>query len=149
MADSNDIPPSKPAGLGRILSRRQAMAETPAPAPAAPAPKAAAHGHGTTPLQRIFGHAHAPDALLHAFAQGMSSLPGELGDLGRLLQSAYDGQEWERYGRLLRQLIDKYIRTIEQHSPDGQPESLRLSEQLRLLLGGAVVGLLQRRRRAA
>ena len=31
MADSNDTPPSKPAGLGRILSRRQVMAEVHSP----------------------------------------------------------------------------------------------------------------------
>ena len=149
MADSNDIPPSKPAGLGRILSRRQAMAETPAPAPAAPAPaapapKAAAHGHGTAPLQRVFGHAHAPEALLHAFAQGMSTLPGELGDLGRLLHSAYDRQEWERYGRLLRQLIDKYIRTIELGpAQPGNSEAERLRDMLRNTLGAVLSSLLQ------
>ena len=142
MADSNDTPPSKPAGLGRILSRRQVMAE--APAPGAPAHKATAHGHGTTPLQRIFSHAHSPDALLHAFAQGMSSLPGELGDLGRLLHSACDRQEWERYGRLLRQLIDKYIRTIElEPAPGGNSEAERLRDMLRNTLGAVLSSLLQ------
>ncbi len=142
MADSNDTPPSKPAGLGRILSRRQVMAE--ASAPGAPAHKATAHGHGTTPLQRIFSHAHSPDALLHAFAQGMSSLPGELGDLGRLLHSACDRQEWERYGRLLRQLIDKYIRTIElEPAPGGNSEAERLRDMLRNTLGAVLSSLLQ------
>jgi len=142
MADSTDTPPPKPAGLGRILSRRQAVAETPASAAAAPA--APAHGHGAAPLQRIFSQAHAPEALLHAFAQGMSSLPGELGDLGRLLHSACDRQEWERYGRLLRQLIDKYIRTIElEPAPAGNSEAERLRDMLRNTLGAVLSSLLQ------
>src|SRR5690606_21965008 len=100
MADSTDTPPPKPSGLGRRLSRRQAMAGTPPSAHAAPAPVPApvpdaakaktSHGHGAAPLQRVFGSAHGPEALLHAFAEGMSTLPGELGDLGRLLHSAHD-----------------------------------------------------------
>ncbi|WP_282277244.1 GGDEF domain-containing protein [Stenotrophomonas sp. PS02297] len=140
MADSTDTPPPKPAGLGRILSRRQSMAEP--TAPAAPAP--ASHGHGAAPLQRMFAQAHAPEALLHAFAQGMSSLPGELGDLGRLLQSAYERQEWERYGRLLRQLIDKYIRTIElEPAHGGNGEAERLRDMLRNTLGAVLSSLLQ------
>lgn len=94
-------------------------------------------------LQQLFAGADAPEPLLAAFANGMATLPGELGDMGDRLQSAQASGDWPRYGRAMRQLIDKYIRTIEQHSPDGQPESLRLSEQLRLLLGGAMVALLQ------
>ncbi|WP_329768130.1 GGDEF domain-containing protein [Stenotrophomonas muris] len=100
-------------------------------------------GGGGVALQQLFVGADAPEPLLAAFANGMATLPGELGDMGDRLQSAQASADWPRYGRAMRQLIDKYIRTIEQHSPDGQPESLRLSEQLRLLLGGAVVALLQ------
>jgi len=152
MADSTDTPPPKPAGLGRILSRRQAMADTPPSAPAAPVPVPApgaakaktSHGHGAAPLQRVFGSAHGPEALLHAFAEGMSTLPGELGDLGRLLQSAHDRQEWERYGRLLRQLIDKYIRTIDLGAaPGGNSEAERLRDMLRNTLGAVLSSLLQ------
>ena len=100
-------------------------------------------GGGGVALQQLFAGADAPEPLLAAVANGMATLPGELGDMGDRLQSAQASADWPRYGRAMRQLIDKYIRTIEQHSPDGQPESLRLSEQLRLLLGGAVVALLQ------
>src|SRR5690606_10611916 len=54
--------------------------------------------------------AHDPQALLPAFAEDMAALPGELGDLGRLLQSASQGQDWARCARLLRQFLDKYLR---------------------------------------
>lgn len=100
-------------------------------------------GGGAAALQQLFAGAETPERLLAAFANGMATLPGELGDMGDRLQSAQASADWPRYGRAMRQLIDKYIRTIEQHSPDGQPDSLRLAEQLRLLLGGAVVALLQ------
>lgn len=134
MADPTDTPPSKPAGLGRILARRQSV---PAPAPAA------ITGNGSSALlQRLFAGAHTPDALLHAFAQGMSSLPGELGDLGQLLHSAQAGQDWERYGRLLRQLIDKYIRTIDLDTA-GNGEAERLRDMLRNTLGAVLSSLLQ------
>ncbi len=94
-------------------------------------------------LQQLFAHADTPPALLAAFADGMATLPGELGDMGDRLQSALASEDWLRYGRAMRQLIDKYIRTIEQHSPDGQPESLRLREQLRQVLGVTVASLLR------
>ena len=93
-------------------------------------------------LQQLFAGADAPEPLLAAFANGMATLPGELGDMGDRLQSAQASADWPRYGRAMRQLIDKYIRTIAHHSPDGQPDSQSLSEQLRLPLGGAVVSLL-------
>jgi len=100
-------------------------------------------GGGAVALQQLFAGADTPERLLVAFANGMSTLPGELGDMGDRLQSAQASADWPRYGRAMRQLIDKYIRTIEQHAPDAQPDSLRLAEQLRLLLAGAVVALLQ------
>ena len=92
-------------------------------------------------LQQLFAGADAPEPLLAAFANGMATLPGELGDMGDRLQSAQASADWPRYGRAMRQLIDKYIRTTEQHSPDPQPDSLPLSEPLRLLLGGPLVPL--------
>ncbi|QNR97102.1 diguanylate cyclase [Stenotrophomonas sp. 169] len=94
-------------------------------------------------LQQIFIGAEQPETLLAAFADGMATLPGELGDMGDRLQSAQAGADWPRYGRAMRQLIDKYIRTIEQHSPAGQPDSERLREQLRHVLGITVASLLQ------
>lgn len=103
----------------------------------------ALQGGGAVALQHLFASAEAPDALLAAFANGMATLPGELGDMGDRLQSAHASGDWPRYGRAMRQLIDKYIRTIEQQSPDGQPDSLRLREQLRQVLGVTVASLLQ------
>ncbi|WP_449467954.1 diguanylate cyclase [Stenotrophomonas humi] len=137
MADSTDIPPSGNAGLGRILSRRaapQVMAETPAPV----------GNGGMAMLQRLFVGSNAPEPLLHAFAQGMCTLPGELGDMGQRLHSAHTDQDWDRYGRLLRQLIDKYIRTIELDPPStGNSEAERLRDMLGHTLGAVLAPLMQ------
>lgn len=137
MADSTDIPPSGNAGLGRILSRRaapQVMAEAPAPA----------GNGGMAMLQRLFVGSNAPEPLLHAFAQGMCTLPGELGDMGQRLHSAHTDQDWDRYGRLLRQLIDKYIRTIELDQPStGNSEAERLRDMLGHTLGAVLAPLMQ------
>jgi len=141
MADSTDTPPPASAGLGRILARRLAKAEE-AAATAAAKPSPGRSGTASAPLQRLFAGAHVPEALLHAFALGMSTLPGELGDLGRLMQSAYEGQQWERYGRLLRQLIDKYIRTIDLEV-HGNREAERLRDMLHDTLGAVLASLLQ------
>ncbi len=100
-------------------------------------------GGGAAALQQLFAGAEDPPSLLRSFANGMATLPGELGDMGDRLQSAEASADWPRYGRAMRQLIDKYIRTIEQHSPDGQPESLRLRDQLGQAVGITVAGLLQ------
>lgn len=135
MADSNDTPPSRPSGLGRILGRRSAKPDA--------AGAISGDKGGEVLLQRLFAGARTPDALLLAFAQGMSSLPGELGNLGQLLHSAQSGQDWERYGRLLRQLIDKYIRTIELDGSAGGSEAERLRDMLRNTLGAVLAGLLQ------
>lgn len=137
MPDSRDTPPPAPTGLGRILSRRQ-----PVTIDATPESPVALQGGGMAMLQRLFGGARDPAALLLAFAQGMTTLPGELGDMGLRLQSAQTDADWERYGRLLRQLIDKYIRTIEQETPQGGGDTERLREMLRNTLGVAVAGLL-------
>lgn len=98
---------------------------------------------GNVPLQPLFAAATDPLALLDAFAEGMATLPGELGDMGHRLRSAHADADWPRYGRALRQLIDKYIRTVEQQSPDGQPDSGRLRTQLQQVIGVTVAGLLQ------
>ncbi|MBT2767922.1 GGDEF domain-containing protein [Stenotrophomonas sp. ISL-67] len=131
--------PSPDTAIGRLLLRRQAKDSLADAAGDA----SAAKGGSSAMLQRLFAGAEQPEPLLAAFANGMSTLPGELGDMGQRLQSAQRSADWVSYGRAMRQLIDKYIRTIEQDSPDGQPDSLRLRELLRLTLGVTVASLLQ------
>ena len=140
MADSpDDTSHSRGSGLGRILSRRSATASA--------GDTAATLGNGNAGmamLQRLFIGAEAPEPLLAAFAQGLCSLPGELGDMGLRLHSAHAEQDWQRYGRLLRQLIDKYIRTIEQDTPGaGNSESTQLRDLLRDTLDAVLASLLQ------
>ncbi|WMJ70803.1 GGDEF domain-containing protein [Stenotrophomonas sp. 24(2023)] len=136
MTDRPDDRPATGTALGP-LARVRAVADD------GRGDRVVLQGGGAVALQQLFAGADAPEPLLAAFANGMATLPGELGDMGDRLQSAQASADWPRYGRAMRQLIDKYIRTIEQQSPDGQPDSLRLREQLRLLLGTAVVALLQ------
>ncbi|MEE7547261.1 diguanylate cyclase, partial [Xanthomonas sp. Kuri4-1] len=97
-------------------------------------------------LIRLFSQAQQPQALLLAFAEGMTSLHGELGDMGVRLQSAYAAGDWLGYGRALRQLIDKYIRTIDTGDSlaDGRTEAEQLRDLLRHALGNALATLLQR-----
>ncbi|WP_137190633.1 GGDEF domain-containing protein [Stenotrophomonas rhizophila] len=140
MTDPHDAPPSPGTAVGRLLSRRQVESRVIDTASVdAPGPK----GGTSAMLQRLFAGIDSPEPLLAAFANGMSTLPGELGDMGLRLQSAQRSADWVSYGRAMRQLIDKYIRTIEQDSPDGQPDSLRLRELLRHTLGVTVASLLQ------
>lgn len=95
-------------------------------------------------LLRLFAGLQEPASLLQSFADGMATLPSELGDMGLRLRSAYLDADWERYGRLLRLLIDKYIRTIELHGPDGgNADAECLRDLLRHTLGVAVTSLLQ------
>ncbi len=140
MADSTDPSPSRSAGLGRILSRRQGNADAAATGSSTRQPPAS---NGMALLQRLFAGAHEPEALLHAFAQGMCTLPGELGDMGQRLHSAQAERDWERYGRLLRQLIDKYIRTVELDTPAaGDGDAARLRDLLRDTLEVVLANLL-------
>ena len=74
-------------------------------------------------LERRFAGLNHPEALLQAFADGLSGLGGELADMGLRLQSACAETDWSRAARLLRQLLDKYIRTIESSSGVGDPRS--------------------------
>lgn len=128
MADSPDTTP-KPTGLGRILARRQASQSADI-APSAPGsalpPSASAH----------------TEALLLSFAENMAGLPGELGKLGHMLHSAHAGQDWTRYGRLLQQLIDKYLRTLDLDGA-GDGEAERLRDMLRNTLDAVLASLLQ------
>lgn len=124
MADSSETPP-KPAGLGRILARRQAAAT-------------AVAADGSPPPSPT----HAPEDLLLTFAEGMAALPGELGKLGQLLHSAHTGREWSRYGRLLRQLIDKYLRHLDLEHTADNGEAARLRDMLRNSLDAVLSSLL-------
>lgn len=141
MTDPHDAPPAPGTAVGRLLIRRQASVGGGA-VDTAPG-SASVKGGSSAMLQRLFAGADQPEPLLAAFAHGMSTLPGELGDMGLRLQSAQRSADWVSYGRAMRQLIDKYIRTIEQDTPDGQPDSLRLRELLRHTVGVTVASLLQ------
>ncbi|MEA5667196.1 GGDEF domain-containing protein [Stenotrophomonas sp. MH1] len=135
MADSSDSSAPGSLGLGRILSRRTSSAPRPEPA--------TLDNPGMALLQRLFVGADSPEPLLGAFAQGMCSLPGELGDMGQRLHSAHAERDWERYGRLMRQLIDKYIRTIEQEPPVGNGEAAQLRDLLANTLDAVLASLMQ------
>ncbi len=138
MSDPQDAPPG--TAIGRLLTRRHGAGTV---VDAAPEAAAGPKGGSSAMLQRLFAGIEEPEPLLAAFAHGMSTLPGELGDMGVRLQSAQRAADWVSYGRAMRQLIDKYIRTIEQESPDGQPDSLRLRDLLRHTVGVTVASLLQ------
>lgn len=150
--------PATSGGLSRLLARRR---NTPAEAPvdavivtgqvlppgspqgiAAAAPPLDAKAQ-TAALTRLFSHAHEPLGLLGAFGNGMASLHGELGDMGKRLQSAHSAKDWESYARALRQLIDKYIRTIDVEDPlAGPTDAEKLRDLLRQTLAGALASLL-------
>ncbi len=90
--------------------------------------------------------AGAPDAtsVLPAFARGMAALPGELGDLGRRLQSAIEGADWATVARVLRQFLDKYLRDFATAlEGPGAAEAEQLRDLLRQAVGVALASLLQ------
>lgn len=104
-------------------------------------------GASTAALQRLFAPAHQPPALLWAFAEGMAGLHGELADMGVRLRNAYDAGDWVAYGRALRQLLDKYIRTIDLDVPGGgRSDAEQWRDLLRHALGNALATALQRDR---
>lgn len=84
-------------------------------------------------------------SVLADFADGMAALPGELGSLGRRLQSALREEDWRTCHRLLRQFLDKYLREFAQSLEDGGAlaESDQLRELLRQAMGVALASLLQ------
>ena len=122
MADDNS---GFPGGLRRLWSRRRDAA----PSSSRELAPAASAGPRTSisaqQLQALFAHAEEPAALLSAFADGVAGLPGELHGMGERLQSAHADADWPRYGRALRQLVDKYIRTIQDEPLAGEAEQLR------------------------
>jgi len=89
--------------------------------------------------------AAGPMAVLPAFADGMAALPGELGGLGKRLQSAAREQDWRSAQRLLQQFLDKYLRDFAQSLDSGgaMAESDQLRDLLRQAVGVALASLLQ------
>jgi diguanylate cyclase len=159
MSDRSAPPSTARGGLSRLIAwgqRKGGAADTggqmgarpfaqqlePAISPATTGDPAAT----TVTLQRLFAGCQQPEALLQAFAEGMCVLHGELGHMGQRLLAAYVGGDWHAYGRALRQLIDKYIRTIDLADPlaDGRTEAEQLRDLLRHAVGNALVVLLQR-----
>ena len=94
-------------------------------------------------LEQRFAGQRTPEELIHAFADGLAGLEGELSDMGLRLQSACTELDWTRCGRLMRQLIDKYIRTIETDDPlaNGRTSGERLRDLMVQLLDNLSVCL--------
>jgi diguanylate cyclase len=99
------------SSLNGLLRARApaAVADVSAPPAAVEHPPAATR----QVLEQRFAAAHDPLALLVAFADGLGGMGGELADMGLRLQTATAEEDWRRCARLLRQLLDKYIRTID------------------------------------
>jgi len=138
MTDAADDNSVRPSGLRRLWARRRepeasASRDLVSRTPGEPRPPSISAAQ----LQALFASATEPTALLSAFAHGVAGLPGELRGMGERLQSAHVDNDWPRYGRALRQLIDKYIRTIQDEPLAGE------AEQLRDLLHHALVGGLE------
>ena len=136
MTDAADDNSVRPSGLRRLWARRREP-EASSARELAPRGETRQPSISATQLQALFASATEPAALLSAFAHGVAGLPGELRGMGERLQSAHGDNDWPRYGRALRQLIDKYIRTIQDEPLAGE------AEQLRDLLHHALVGGLE------
>ncbi|MBO9717392.1 MAG: diguanylate cyclase [Pseudoxanthomonas sp.] len=102
-------------------------------------------GPSATAREPVAATAGTAPAVLPEFADGMAALPGELGALGRRLQSASHGGDWRTCQRLLQQFLDKYLREFAGSLEAGgaQAESDQLRELLRQALGVALASLLQ------
>lgn len=126
-------------GLFRSRTNSAPAAPVPVKAPVADAAPAASREM----LERRFAGLNQPDALLAAFADGLAGLGGELADMGLRLQAACAETDWSRAARLLRQLLDKYIRTIEHSSGLGdiRSSSERLRDLSVSLLDNMALGL--------
>ena len=141
MADVADENSGIAGGFRRLWPRRREAAaptsrELATTPPARPGPAIS-----SAQLQALFAHAEEPGALLSAFADGVAGLPGELHGMGERLQSAHADADWPRYGRAMRQLVDKYIRTIQDEPLSGEAEQLR--DLLHHLLVGGMEHLLR------
>jgi diguanylate cyclase len=99
-----------------------------------------------SPGDPLIGATSDPRVLLQAFADGMAMLPGELGDLGKRLQSASRGEDWVTGARVLRQFLEKYLVgfAVSLDTPDvSASQSEELRELLRQTVGVALASLLQ------
>ena len=135
MADVADDNSGIAGGIRRLWSRRREAGVTASRELATTTTAGPRTAISSTQLQALFAHAEEPAALLSAFADGVAGLPGELHAMGERLQSAHTDNDWPRYGRALRQLVDKYIRTIQDEPLAGEAEQLR-DLLYQLLVGG-------------
>src|SRR5690606_7621089 len=121
--------PCRPAGVLRMpIHDRGAPASALPALRSAPSPEAAPAAGNVLPV----------------FARGMAGLPGELGDLGRRLQSATDADDWATVARVLRQFLDKYLRDFAAAlDAPGLAEADQLRELLRQAVGVALASLLR------
>ncbi|MCL6713878.1 GGDEF domain-containing protein [Pseudomonas sp. R2.Fl] len=137
MAEPSDAPPGLTGGFRRLWARGHKRAQP--PAGKGLAPHDSAHPLiSAAQLQVLFAHADTPPALVAAFANGLAGLGGELRGMGQRLQAACADGDWNAYGRAMRQLIDKYIRTIPDEPVPGSGVPSE-SEQLRGLLHHTLV----------
>ncbi|MGS1078236.1 GGDEF domain-containing protein [Pseudoxanthomonas beigongshangi] len=136
MVERSDVPPGLTGGFRRLWARGHKRTQ--------PTGKALTTHDASRPLitaaqlQGLFLHADAPPALVSAFADGVAGLGGELRGMGQRLQAACADGDWLAYGRAMRQLIDKYIRTIPDEPVPGS-DAPSESEQLRGLLHHTLV----------
>ncbi len=141
MADVADENSGIPGGLRRFWSRRREAAASTSRDLATTSGARSRPAISGAQLQALFARAEEPGPLLSAFADGIAGLPGELQGMGERLQSAHADGDWPRYGRALRQLIDKYIRTIQDEPLSGEAEQLR--DLLHHVLAGGIEHLLR------
>ncbi|MCH6483259.1 GGDEF domain-containing protein [Pseudoxanthomonas sp. LH2527] len=141
MADAADDNSGISGGFRRLWSRRREAAAPASRELATTKTTARGPAISAAQLQALFAHAEEPGALLSAFADGVAGLPGELHGMGERLQSAHADNDWPRYGRALRQLVDKYIRTIQDEPLSGEAEQMR--DLLHHLLVGGMEHLLR------
>ncbi len=141
MADLADENSGVSGGFRRLWSRRREAGASASRELATTKAGGQPPAISSAQLQALFAHAEEPAALLSAFADGVAGLPGELHGMGERLQSAHADSDWPRYGRALRQLVDKYIRTIQDEPLSGEAEQLR--DLLHHLLVGGMEHLLR------
>lgn len=143
MADSSDAPAGFGSGFRRLWPRARGGANVATGTAMATVAAAEGGSISAADLQRLFASAGDPPALLSAFADGVTGLTGELRGMGQRLQSAHGDADWPAYGRALRQLIDKYIRTIQDEPLQVGGRTLSESERLRDLLHHTLVAGLE------
>lgn len=137
MAEPSDAPSGLTSGLRRFWSKPRVAANAQPRSGSRPNDSEAALGIGSitaADLHALFARAEEPHALLEAFADGVAGLGGELRGMGQRLKSAHVETDWQAYGRAMRHLIDKYIRTIQDEPPVSAPPAPSDAERMRDLL---------------